>query len=114
MKKFAKFLALASCVTMLATSCVSPADVAKGVLGKDGKLSLVSGTPGTPGTGSFASKADFIKFAQCVKDKSPDAQVKAAVDVWIAALSQVKDEQWAAIGSVYAGYAKAYNALGCN
>lgn len=59
--------------------------------------------------GSFASKADFIAFANCLKSKPEvDAQAKLGLDSFIAAVTSIPDAQWALIGAQTTAAAKVY------
>jgi hypothetical protein len=100
MKKTIMALAMTSFVTLFSAGC-TPTVPGGGA------------NPGGGGTGgtAFATRADFLKFANCIKVAQP--QAAAAVDAWIAAINSIPDAQWAVVSSVYAGYAQAYASLGC-
>jgi hypothetical protein len=102
MKKTLLTLAMTSCIAFFSTGC-TPNTPAGGA------------NPGGGGTGSsFTTRADFIKFANCIKaNASVSPESKAAVDAWIAAVNSIPDAQWAAVAAVYNGYAQAYLAMGC-
>ncbi|MFN8577808.1 MAG: hypothetical protein U0354_13220 [Candidatus Sericytochromatia bacterium] len=59
--------------------------------------------------GSFATKADFIAFLNCLKDKpGVDAEAKNAISLQITAVGLIPDAQWAMIGAQYGAFAKTY------
>jgi uncharacterized protein YceK len=69
--------------------------------------------------GSFATKADFVAFLNCLKEKpTVDAEAKAAINLQITAVGMIPDAQWAMIGAQYGAFAKAYlemaKAAGCS
>lgn len=59
--------------------------------------------------GSFASKADFIAFLNCIKEKPDvDAEGKTAINLQISVINLIPDAQWAVAGAQYGSFAKTY------
>jgi hypothetical protein len=83
-------------------------------------LATVSCQPPNPAGGAssggatFASKSDFVKFANCIKaNGTVSTDSKAGVDNWLNELNSVSEAQWPSVAAIYAAKAQAYMVLGC-
>ena len=110
-------LSLAMMLTL--AGCPSPNSNGTTTGGTGGTTTGGTGAIAVGANGSFASKADFIAFANCLKSKPDvDAQAKASLDSFILAVTAIPDAQWALIGTQATAGVKAYleiaKASGCS
>lgn len=109
-----KFLAV--CVSMLLLTACGPAPNANGT-GTGTGTDTGTGTGANASGNATASKSAYIAALTCIKNKTPDANQKAAIDANIAAVNAVPDTTWAAVSaSLTVSYSAWLQAIGgsCN
>ena len=121
MKKIAMVLAMTSCLGLF--SC-GPANTNPAGSNPNGTTTGTNPNGTTGGTqtggfinanGSFTTKTDFIKYAQCLKaNPATNAEQKGILEGWINVLNPLPEAQWPAINPIYTSYIKVFAVAGCN
>ena len=114
-----KYLLVFASLSVLLMSACNPADLVAGAVKNNAANAIKAGTTPngtTPVAGAVGAenvtKAQFIKYVECIVSKSPEA--KAALNLYITQVNLIPDSQWNVAGpNLVKGMQQVQASLGC-
>lgn len=114
MKKFTLTLGTVCLIAMSLTACPSPNNSGSSATPSSSTSPSPSSGTGTNLSGNLSSKAAFIAYLNCAKEKNPS--LATGLDIRIAAINNISDSDWASrvAKGEFNSQADAYKQFGCS
>ncbi|MEK7431719.1 MAG: hypothetical protein AABZ74_01190 [Cyanobacteriota bacterium] len=108
-----KYLLVFASLSVLLMSACNPADLVAGAVKNNAANAIKAGTAnGAVGT-EIVTKAQFLKYVECIVSKSPES--KAMLSMYVTQINAIPDAQWNVAGAnIVSSMQKVQASLGCS